>query len=67
MCDFSLVYLDWKHYFFDRYDRYVSTPLDKDFIVEHMHDFKIAGITGAWGFSHATHVIHEMARSRLRR
>ena len=49
------------------YDKYVSAPLTNEDVEGHMDEFKLAGLTGAFASSDATHILHEMCAWRLRR
>ena len=49
------------------YVKYVCTPTTSDEIGKHMDEFKLTGLPGACGSSHATYIIHKMCSHRIAR
>jgi hypothetical protein len=49
------------------YERYVRAPQTKEEVQEHMHEFAIAGLPGAFASTDATNIIHELCNWKNRR
>ena len=49
------------------YDRYVNTPVNIEMVKEHMVEFELAGMPGAFGSTDATHIVHKRCSWRIRR
>lgn len=49
------------------YDKYVKAPQNNEELEQHMQEFILAGMPGAFASMDATHIIHEMCRWKSRR
>ena len=47
------------------YNRYVNTPANIEMVKEHMVEFELAGMPGAFGSTDATHIVHERCSWRI--
>ncbi len=49
------------------YDKYVKAPQNEEELEEHMKEFVLAGMPGAFASMDATHIIHEMCNFKSKR
>ena len=49
------------------YERWVRAPMNQQEVEQHMYEFMLAGLPGAFASTDATHIIHELCRWNIRR
>ena len=49
------------------YEKWVKAPQSEEEVKEHMYEFLLAGLPGAFGSTDATHIVHELCRWNKKR